>query len=301
MTDSDPVLARQRIARLDEAEILARSLQLLENPPLFDIELVSACNVVCVFCPRQTMQRTARIMSEGTFQQVLALMPRGADAMLSGLGDSSMHPRLGECVAALRAGGVRPTLITNGVRLTAELQDRLIEAGIHEVQISVHGSTPQGVARVVPVGAQPDQVRAQVERLAAKGGVRVRINYVETEENADERAAVETWSASIGAHFFHRRLHNRGGSVGEGRGEAASEACGIFATVTFISADGLVTPCVNDVRVEGALGHVAELTWDRILEWKRQTLRRGAWFSACRSCDDDYRWVILDQGGTGCG
>lgn len=301
MSDSDPVLARQRVDQLDPVEVLARSLRLMERPPLFDLELVSACNVVCVFCPRQEMQRSARVMSEGTFAQVLRLLPAGADAMLSGLGDSTMHPRLGRFVADLRAIGVRPTLITNGVLLTAELQDRLIDAGIHEVQISVHGDTPDGVRSVVPKGAQPQRVRAQVERLAATSRVLVRINYVETESNVNERPAVEAWASSIGARFFYRRLHNRGGAIGEGRSARGCEACGIFPSVTFVSADGLVFPCVNDVQGEGALGHVGSLTWESIQEWKRQTMRTGAWFPPCRTCDDDYRWVILDQGGIGSG
>jgi radical SAM protein with 4Fe4S-binding SPASM domain len=66
--------------------------------------------------------------------------------------------------------------------------------------------------------------------------------------------------------------------------------------VTFVTVEGELLPCVNDVRGEGRLGHVRDITWSQLVERKRAVIREGAWFKACRSCNDDYRWLILAQG-----
>ncbi len=281
---------------LGERPVRERNLALLTQPPLFDIEVASACNIVCAFCPRDEMVRVSKLMDESTFAAVLALLPANAVAMISGLGDATVHPRLPEMVGRLVAKGVSTCMITNGVRLTDGRQVALIEAGISEIQVSVHGWSDEVVRRVVPVGSAPGTVRANVERLAARVGPRVRVNFVETDDNGHERETVRAWAESLGVRFFHRRQHTRGGTIGHDRGEGCS-GCGIFGSVTFISVDGDVLPCVNDVRGDGRFGNVRQVDWESVLVWKRGVIDAQRWFGACRSCDDDYRWVILANGG----
>lgn len=283
--------------RQSRADLRTVNLRLLEAPPLFDLELVSACNVVCTFCPRGEMERQARRMDAATFEAVLRFLPAGAVAMLSGLGDALLHPDLPDHVARLTARGVSTCVITNGVRLTPDRQDDLLAAGIAEIQVSVHALDEGTARRVMPVGAAPELVRTHVERLAGTRRCRVRVNFVETDANAHARAEVEAWTVGLGARFFHRRLHTRGGALGTGRSAEHGDGCGIYGSVTFISADGDVLPCVNDVRGEGRLGHVRGLTWGDVLAWKHRVISEARWFAACRACDDDYRWVLLSDGG----
>ena len=215
--------------------------------------------------------------------------------MLGGLGDALVHPKITVLVQQLVARDVSTCIITNGVRLTPDRQDALIAAGISEIQVSVHGLQEEIVRQVVPVGADPGAVRRHVERLASRGP-RVRINFVETPENAGEREQVESWARDLGARFFYRRQHSRGGTIGSGRTETCA-GCGIFGSVTFVSSDGDVFPCVNDVRGYGRYRNVRDTTWTDVLAWKRTVIHEGRWFSACTSCDDDYRWELLALGG----
>lgn len=292
--DADDAL--RLLSGLPTSAIEQRNLALLRHAPLFDIEVASACNVVCTFCPRHDMVRSRGLMDGDTFEAVLAFLPPGSEAMLSGLGDALLHPRLPQFVARLVERGVSACVITNGVRLNAQRQDALIEAGVAEVQVSVHGLTEEVVRRIVPVGADPSAVRRNVERLAALRGPRVRINFVETDENVGEKNVVEAWAGHLGARFFYRRQHTRGGTVGAPR-RAECSGCGIFGSVTFISSDGNVLPCVNDVRGDGAMGNVRGLRWEEVLAWKRAVISSGRWFSACAACDDDYRWILLGNDG----
>lgn len=292
--DTDALIAH--VLEQPREVVRRRNLAILDSPPLFDVEVASACNIVCSFCPRDAMVRRSGLMSEETFRAVLELLPVGAVAMLSGLGDALLHPELPDYVRRLVARGVSTCVITNGVRLTPAAQDALIDAGIAEIQVSVHGLDEAVVRRVIPVRAEPTLVREQVERLAARGGPRLRINFVETPDNVDQRARVEAWARGLGARFFHRRQHTRGGQVGSTRVDRTCSGCGIFAAVTFISSDGDILPCVNDVTGSGAFAHVRDTTWADVQAWKRDVISSDRWFGACRDCDDDYRWVLLAWG-----
>lgn len=289
--------ALDEVRRWSEWQRQDTNLALLDAAPLFDIEVASACNVVCTFCPREEMVREAALMSEQTFVALLNFLPADAVAMLGGLGDALLQPRLPEWVGRLVARGVSTCLITNGVRLTPSRQDALIAAGIAEIQVSVHGVSEEVVRSVMPVGANPALVRANVERLASQGRPRLRINFVETADNGHERPLVAAWAASLGARFFHRRQHTRGGTIGDARADPGCDGCGIFGSVTFITADGDINPCVNDVAGEGRFKNVRETVWSDVIAWKRQVIERSRWFNACAGCDDDYRWVLLRNRG----
>lgn len=288
------------VRALTPAERRKRSLALLQAPPpLIDLEVSSACNVVCTFCPRSQMTRGQGRMSEETFTAVEAFLPRDAVIMISGLGDALLHPALPAWVTRLTVRGHATCLITNGVLLTPERQQALIAAGIAQLQVSVHGLDMETVSRVMPRGARPTQVRAHLDHLARTrpAHVRVRLNFVETDANGHARAEVEAYARQRGFDFFYRREHTRGGALGRGRPARADEGCGIFATVTFISKDGDVLPCVNDVRGDGRLGNVRTFAWADVVSWKRRIIGDDRWFDACAGCDDDYRWIIIGQGG----
>jgi MoaA/NifB/PqqE/SkfB family radical SAM enzyme len=281
-----------------EARRRAANLALLANAPLFDIEVASACNIVCSFCPREDMARPKGLMSEATFREVLAFLPDDAVVMFSGLGDALLHSGLESFVEALSGRGISSCAITNGIRLTPERQARLVAAGLAQFQVSVHGLDSRELASIVTRGARPELVRTNLEHLSAHrpSHLRVRLNFVETPDNAHCREAVRDWARALGFDFFYRRLHTRGGTVNASRSAGECSGCGIFGAVTFVTVEGDVLPCVNDVRGADRLGHVRDLTWSGLLERKRTVIETGAWFEACRGCNDDYRWVILTNG-----
>lgn len=280
------------------AQRRAVSLRVLDQAPLFDIEAASACNMVCSFCPRDEMARPERVMLPETFDRVLAFLPDDAVVMFSGLGDSLLNPHLERFVAALTARQLSSCVITNGLRLTPHRAQALVDAGLREFQVSVHGLDAGSLAPVVTRGADPARVARHLDALAAMrpDGVRVRVNFVETPENAPSRELVRAWAEARGFRFFYRRLHTRGGSLTLRRPAEGVEGCGIFAAVTFVTVEGDLLPCVNDVRGEGRLGHVADVSFEQLQRRKREVIEAGRWFAPCRGCNDDYRWVILANG-----
>ncbi len=276
---------------------LQAHLTLLANPPLIDLEPVSTCNLVCSFCPRERIHRQVRFMRPGTFEAVLAWLPKNATVMLAGLGEPTLHPALPAWVRRLTRLGTPTCLVTNGTRLDTPLLDALVDAGIAQVQVSLHDiprslETPHQDLKRNPAG-----IHLQPLVRHARRGLRVRINFVESEDNRDAAPRVEAFAREHGFSFFWRRRHNRGGHAHSPRTAPRPPGCGIFPSVTFVTVDGVILPCANDAAARHPLGSVHDLPWARIIAHKTRIITHANWFEVCTRCDDDYRWVLLAQQG----
>ena len=299
--ESDERVARERVSRWAPERVRAVSLAIVDRPaPLFDIEVSAACNLSCRFCPRGALARPQRIMTPETFSAVERFLPRGAVVMFAGLGEPLANHHLPDYAARLKRRGVSPCVITNGMLMNRSRIAALIDAGIDQFQVSVHAVDRAAFRRIAPE-IDADRIVANLRTLAElrPPGLRVRLNFVAGAQNGDELPAVMALARELGFDLFVRAEHNRGGHVGNA--EISAHGCGIFAAVTLITAQGDVLSCVNDVAGRSRLGNVSTLLWEDVRVWKRRTISSGGWFPACSSCDDGYRWVLLDSGGLGQG
>jgi len=284
--------ARAWASRCTPEELAQRGLDVLrEETPLFDIEVASACNARCPFCPREAMTRPQTLMSEDTFAAVERFLPAGAEVMFAGLGEPLLNRRLPEFVERLKRRDISSCIITNGALLSDERVVALLDAGLDQVQLSLHALDPKLASELVP-GVRVEAVIENLRRLVTlrPPGLRVQVNFVLGERNVHEEAQVRELAAGLGVDLFLRREHNRGGHLGAAE---VPGGCGIFARVTFITVHGVVTSCVNDVGCLSAIGPVDELGWEEVVAWKRTELSAGPGFPACRGCDDGYRWALL--------
>lgn len=297
-----PDQCRQALLAATAKEREQAMLRLLDGPPLFDVEFSAACNIDCGFCPRTRMARPGQAMPEAVFAQLLQFLPANAVVMGAGLGDALTDPRLPQRIAALHQRGISSCIITNGLLLTAERQKRLIDAGISQVQVSVAGLDEHSYTGIVQRGGDLLRLVAHLEQLAKDRPptLRVRLNFVETSHNRGQLPAVAALAQRLGFDLDVRRLHSRGGQVDTLRAAAVEtpdlSGCGTFAAVTFITAQGDILSCVNDVQGRARLGHIATSRWPEILERKAAVIRGNGWFDACAHCDDDSRWTTLSQG-----
>lgn len=295
----NPDAARALVEGWPQARTLASMVDLIDRAPLFDLELSAACNVDCAFCPRTRLTRPARAMSESTFSAVLDFLPAHAIAMCAGLGDPLANSKTPPYVRRLADRGVSACVVTNGVLLDEKRQDALIAAGVAQIQVSLPGLSEQAYRRAVPQGGDLPRVVANLQRLAQIRplGLRVRVNFVLTPDNHAELASIREFAKGLGFDLDVRRLHSRGGGVHSPRaadqGLPSALGCGLFAAVTFITAQGDILSCVNDTVGASRLGNVRGSTWAEIVAAKARTVSSGNWFPACGACDDDSRWTIL--------
>lgn len=121
---------------------------------IHQIELTTRCNLRCQYCPHPHLPRPKIDMEWETFQAALRLVAyyvaQGTQTELSmtGIGESLLHPRFIEMVAAARTvlGRDRPLVVTtNGLLLTDKICAEL--APYHpQVFVSLHRPEKAGPA-----------------------------------------------------------------------------------------------------------------------------------------------------------
>lgn len=147
-------------ARLEEDESglhLSRPADFLARVYL---EPTNLCNLDCVTCMRNAWDEPAGKMSAETFQRVLdglRTLPAPPSVFFGGFGEPLSHPAMVEMVAQARQTGAEVDLITNGTLLRPPLIERLIQAGLNRLWVSLDGATPEHYADV-RLGAALPQV-----------------------------------------------------------------------------------------------------------------------------------------------
>ena len=280
-----------RVARWSREQRREAALRLLKALPLFDIEASSACNDDCPFCPRAALTRPQELMTPETFQAVERFLPGNAVVMFSGLGEPLLNPHLPDFVARLKRRGVSSCVVTNGLLLTSDLADALVDAGLDQFQVSVR-DLAFPVARMARITANLEHLKDH-----RRPGLRCQLNVVLSDEASSCPQAAEALASRLGFSIFVRRRHSRGGADSDRRSRRPDDGCGIFAAVTMITAQGGILACTNDLAGSTEMGHVATCNWPEVLTKKAAALATGASFAPCNGCDDDYRWVILANAG----
>ena len=125
----------------------------LDKPFAVRISPCCLCNLRCEFCAQAIPGMQGKFSREGTggmmeyslFQKIIddiaGAFGKIKQILLVGRGEPLLHPRIADMVAyaAERQVADRLEIVTNGVLLTHELSDKLIEAGLKRLRISVNG------------------------------------------------------------------------------------------------------------------------------------------------------------------
>mgnify|MGYP005835253291 CR=1 FL=1 len=127
----------------------------LSHPFTVYIEQTRYCNFKCFYCIHSTrdipggefeqLEYPIKHMEFKMFEKIvkqLSEFPKGIKRIVfSGLGEPLMNPRLPEMVRVAKMAGIadRVEIITNGLLLTPEVADRLIDSGITNISISIQG------------------------------------------------------------------------------------------------------------------------------------------------------------------
>lgn len=283
---------------------------------VLDLELTSLCNAHCDFCPRETLQRSARFMSLETVQRVAESLRTEIEplVMLCGIGESTLHPKLKEIVALLASAGARVGMTTNGSALRPELVDRLVAAGLSQINISVNARTAGTHAAVMRM-SNFDEVVAGAKEIAAVQSqrwpdLRIYVSFVLTEKNAAEvEPFVEFWRHSGVSQIWLHPLTNRAGLINADckaadvrpfatryagdrmvlvdlfQGEAgATNACRVARGVDFVSVDGDMLLCAQDYSARHTFGNVAQNTLEQLHHAKLLRHVRGESADTCATC-----------------
>jgi len=110
------------------------------------VELTSLCNMACDFCGNKFMERKRGHMDFALFTGIIDQIVQDdltKDVKLATIGESLLYPELFAAIKYCRERNLVTSIITNGLLLTEDLYQKLADAGLREVQISLHDLTPE--------------------------------------------------------------------------------------------------------------------------------------------------------------
>ena len=128
------------------------------------IEPTNRCNLECVTCIRHSWNEPLGEMSAATFARILDGMRSfspSPSVLFGGLGEPLAHPDIIDMVQAVKALGSPVELITNGTLLDKITAERLIDAGLDVLWVSLDGATPESY-KDVRLGAALPEVLANL-------------------------------------------------------------------------------------------------------------------------------------------
>ncbi|MCQ2536830.1 MAG: radical SAM protein [Lachnospiraceae bacterium] len=136
-------------------QVLAEVLP-VDTPFLVDFHISNVCNFKCEYCVNSCSQdvyaQTGLIrefMTMDTFKlavdQLKAFPKKIKQTSLDGIGEPLLNKNLPEMIKYLKESDVSENIIvlTNASRLTHELSEQLVEAGLQELRISLQGLTAE--------------------------------------------------------------------------------------------------------------------------------------------------------------
>lgn len=124
---------------------LPKRRELRDYPLLVDLELSSACNLFCPMCYTITDEFKGKVkrslMDFDLFKKIVDEITGKVFALrLSLRGEPTLHPRFIDCIAYAKSRGIQEvSSLTNGSRLSLDYFQKIVEAGLDWLTISIDG------------------------------------------------------------------------------------------------------------------------------------------------------------------
>ncbi len=125
---------------------MLRALASTGHPLLAHIIPIRRCNLACTYC-NEFDDFSQPVPTETMFQRVDKLAELGTSVITISGGEPLLHPELDAIISRIRKNGTISGLITNGYLLVAERIQRLNQAGLEWLQISIDNVTPDDVSK----------------------------------------------------------------------------------------------------------------------------------------------------------
>ncbi len=296
-------------------------------PLMVVVAICYVCNAKCPACPytRSSIRRSYRdapLMKSSTFRKIADECGKHcAYVRISGGGEPLLHPHMIGLVEYAKRAGAKVGLITNGSKLTPNVTNKLLDAGIDAIEVSVDAAD-RDTYSYVRAGLDFDVLLGNVRCLIAKRNgqhsstrvVASVVNQRAIEGKLDTTVAF--WREIVDEVQVRKYLTWGIGDPSES-GDAAPyipdlptrAPCPFPFERLNVDSRGKIEFCGFDIAGETDFGNVNETTIGEV--WRggkfnlwRQLLLEGRYeeIPVCRKCPDwKYRswnynyWSVLDK------
>jgi MoaA/NifB/PqqE/SkfB family radical SAM enzyme len=154
------------------ARKVAWALASTDHPLLAHIIPIRRCNLACEYC-NEYDDFSKPVATEVMFQRVDKLADLGTSVVTISGGEPLLHPELDQIIGRIRRHGIVAGMITNGYLLMPERIERLNNAGLEWLQISIDNANPDEVSK-----KSLKVLDKKLQLLAAHAEFHVNINSV---------------------------------------------------------------------------------------------------------------------------
>jgi len=199
-----------------------------EFPSQIGMDITEVCNLACSHCPHPTFKKSehyaARYLDPDLNEKMIEEVRQYGQGKTQYIrytsnGEPLVHPNSYDMIeAAVKHAGVYVTLTTNGTIMNEKRTTRLIEAGVHLIDISIDAFSSEAYAKI-RVNGNLDVTRGNVLRLiqwVRESGAKTKVvvSFVEQPDNTHEVAAFESYWKDQGVNeVVIRRLHSCSGGI----------------------------------------------------------------------------------------
>ena len=222
-------------------------------------------------------------MTLETFEKICKWLPKDADVFFAGYGEPLLHKDHVIFVNRLLHRNIPSSIVTNGKLLSYDKILDLYENGLYKLQISVI------------LKDEENEISKFVNMIAPQFYRKTQFNLL-YDETVKKNEPLEKALREMGFKVTFKQIHNRGGELYKSSKEYLRDSpCGTFLCVTYIDTEGSLQICSNDINGKYNLGSIETITFEKLMEMKRQLSLKGDIAPICKLCDDEYRLIHLQK------
>lgn len=285
---------------------IAQTLHDTSFPKKFAVEICAECNLACTMCHHPRMKRPKGNMPFALWKKCadeIAIVSPRAECWFSFCGEPLLEPnRLLRMLTYGTQVGLRSlNLNTNGMLLTPELVEPILDSGVDLVVFGLDGLSRETYERI-RVRGNRDEVYANVERFLAarharRSGPEVHVQFIEMDENTHELEAFKTYWSARGAVVKVRNKLSWGGKFDTPLVVPKERRipCPWAITMMHVFWDGRVARCPGDTEGEEGPGNAWDepltVLWARLGPYREKHLTRrfDELPERCQKCKD---WMV---------
>jgi radical SAM protein with 4Fe4S-binding SPASM domain len=277
------------------------------------VEPTSYCNLACVMCPNQDLDKSQKgYLDFGLFRKIIDEASRFVfDVHLLHRGESLLHPDFFRMVRYAHQAGLITRFHTNGTLLDEDKSRQLMASGLDQFAFSFDGFDRETYERIRIKGNFDRTVGNIVRFLEIKKEMGARKPYTTLElidfpglfRGEGQRRKKEFLARFQGLPLDKvkvKNLHNWAGNSARAERRGGYLPCTFLWQVMIIFWDGSVLPCTQDFQGCLALGNVGQSSlasiWnnERMVSLRRKVLAGDVGdLAACSTCDRLWRPHIL--------
>ena len=173
----------------------------LNLPFSINFEVTNICDLDCIFCSARLNEGKKNDLNTNNIYYILKeLSFKGIKSLFITGGDPFNRDDIVEIIGYAINLGINVTLSTNGIRITHDIARKLYDAGLEEIQVSIHG-TEKIHDKIVKVNGAYDMAIKGLKALC-DAGLRVTVASVLTKLNINNIPNLVYNISEIGAHYF---------------------------------------------------------------------------------------------------